>query len=665
MKLLDRYILTQFLKTFGSVFTIIFFIFILQTVWLFIGELAGKDLDFGSILKFLVFAMPSVVPLVLPLSVLLASIMTFGDLSENYEFAAMKSSGVSLQRAMRGLIVFIVILSACSFFFANNVIPYSQYRFQNIKANIAQEKPAMAISEGQFNDVGSFNIKVDKKSGDNGNFLTGVTIHKKSLGRATTVIKAKTGELRSSEDSNILQLILHDGYQFEDVQPKKYEDRKKMPFAKTAFKTYTMNMDLSKLNENDIDREQISNTSVMLDLGELTYTLDSLNVSYDKELRSYADNITVRTGLHAVAAFGKGTAKDTVKASAALGLLEPYTKEQRSGILNIAKNNIENTQLIIDDAERSFEDRQKNINSHWLAVYEKFVISYACLLMFFIGAPLGAIIRKGGLGLPIVFAIAIFITYHFVNTFGKKMAQENGIDAFTGAWMSSLLLTPLALFLTRRATNDQQVTLNFDWLMVPLRKLFAHDMTKPSFLPADRILNLDAIEVIRDEEWHHLDQLSDDQLIQRVRDSKRSGQSEETRIKILKLLEARGVSQRDLFRDKKLFDEWYELLIDDINTYRFRSKVTMVVYLLSLVMAAVYRNNPSQVWIAVAGLLIFVFFFVTLYKAQRELNVIARALHTRIGINLFLCVILGMPLYPIFHFYNRAKLNKALAENNI
>lgn len=666
MKLLDRYILTQFLKTFGSVFTIIFFIFILQTVWLFIGELAGKDLDFGSILKFLVFAMPSVVPLVLPLSVLLASIMTFGDLSENYEFAAMKSSGVSLQRAMRGLTIFIVILSACSFYFANNIIPYSQYRFQNIKANIAQEKPAMAISEGQFNDVGSFNIKVDKKSGDNGNFLTGVTIHKKSMGRATTVIKAKTGELRSSEDSNILQLILHDGYQFEDVQPKKYEDRKKMPFAKTAFKKYTMNMDLSKLNENDIDREQISNTSVMLDLGELTYTLDSLDVSYDKELRSYADNITVRTGIHSAAAFTRET--DTLPAhtpAETKGLLDPYTKEQRSGILNIAKNNVENTQLIIDDAERGFEDRQKNINSHWLAVYEKFVIAYACLLMFFIGAPLGAIIRKGGLGLPIVFAIAIFITYHFVNTFGKKMAQENGIDAFTGAWMSSLLLTPLALFLTRRATNDQQVSVNFDWLMVPFRKLFAHNLTRPTFLPADRILNLDTVEVIRDEEWRTLEGLTDEELIGRVRDSKRNGQSEETRIKILKLLEVHGITQRDLFRDRKLFDEWYELLIDDINTYRFRSKVSMIAYLLSLAMAAVYRNNPSQVWIAVAGVAIITFFFVTLYKAQRELADIGKALGARIGINLLVCVILGIPLYPIFHFYNRAALNKALAENNI
>ncbi|MEN9488836.1 MAG: hypothetical protein RL494_1101, partial [Bacteroidota bacterium] len=216
MKILDRYLLKTYLTSFVSVFVILIFIFILQTVWLFISELAGKDLDIILIFKFLLFKMPSLVPLVLPLSILLSTIMTFGDLAENYEFAAMKSAGISFERTIHKLIIFIVMLSISAFFFANNVIPYADYKFINFRRNIAQVKPAMAIAEGQFSSVGNINIKVNKKSGENGEFLEGVTMHKKSeFGEgAKTVIKSKKGQLISSEKSNILQLVLFDGYYY-------------------------------------------------------------------------------------------------------------------------------------------------------------------------------------------------------------------------------------------------------------------------------------------------------------------------------------------------------------------------------------------------------------------------------------------------------------------
>lgn len=235
--------------------------------------------------------MPSIVPMALPLSILLASIMTFGNLSENYEFAAMKSAGVSLQRAMRSLMVFIFLLSGLAFLFANNVIPYSQYRFLNFKSNIAQVKPAMAISEGQFSEIGSFNIKVDKKSGEKGNDLTGVTIHKSSQNSIsnTTVIKAKRGKLLSSENSNTLQLALYDGIQYEDIIPKKYEERQKLPFTKTSFKQYNINIDLTKLNKVDVNEASINNSSAMLTIGELNYALDSLRKDISKEKKSFAE----------------------------------------------------------------------------------------------------------------------------------------------------------------------------------------------------------------------------------------------------------------------------------------------------------------------------------------------------------------------------------------
>ncbi len=472
MKILDKYLLKTFLITFTTVFVILFFIFILQTVWLFIAELAGKDLDIVLISKFLMFSMPRIIPLVLPLSILLASIMTFGNLAENYEFAAMKSSGISLQRAMRSLTVFILLLSIVAFFFANNVIPFAEYKFINFRKNIAQVKPAMAITEGQFSDVGLYNIKVNKKSGDNGNILTGVTIHKKSSSGdgSKTVIKAKDGELISSEKSNILQLVLNDGNYYEDLVPKKYEDRNKLPFAKSAFKKYTINIDLSQLNKVDVDDENIANTNTMLTVNELKYTIDSLDKNFKTEIISFSENINLRTGIPKNNIY---TDKQLKKGSKKLpdNLLSLYTNEQKAEILKMASSNITSTGYSIDATKVNLENKQKNINNHLLAFYDKFVIAFACFMMFFIGAPLGAIIRKGGLGLPIIFAVLIFISFHFINTFGKRIAQENEMSPFMGAWMSSFILSPLAVLLTYRATNDIGL-INMDVILAPLQKIF-------------------------------------------------------------------------------------------------------------------------------------------------------------------------------------------------
>ena len=480
MKILDRYLLKTFLGTFASVFIILFFIFILQTVWLFISELAGKDLDIILILKFLLFAMPRIVPLVLPLSVLLASIMTFGSLAENYEFAAMKSAGISLQRAMRSLAVFIFILSIGAFFFANNVIPYAEYKFINFRKDIAQRKPAMAIAAGQFSDIGSYNIKVDKKSGENGNFLTGVTIHKKggNFQGSKNVIKAKTGLLSSNEKSNILQLILNDGYYYEDLVPKKYEDRKKLPFAKSSFKKYIINLDLAKLNKSDKVDFSVSSTNTMLNMNELKYTLDSLNKSFAKDVTSFSDNIYQRTGINSF------TKKDTTGKKLALNkpLLSNFSANDQSTLLRVASGNIASSTYAIDGSKLELEYKRKIINSHWIALYDKFVIAFGCILMFFIGAPLGAIIRKGGLGLPIVFAVLIFITYHFINTFSKKVAQESGMTAFMGCWMATFILTPFALLLTYRATNDIGL-ISMDSIIDPIRKKFKQLFPKKTTMP--------------------------------------------------------------------------------------------------------------------------------------------------------------------------------------
>ena len=463
--------------TFTSVFVILFFIFVLQGIWLFIAELAGKDLDFYTIIKFLSFYAPTIVPLVLPLSVLLASIMTFGSFAENYEFAAMKSSGISLQRAMKMLTITIGILSFVSFFFANNVIPDAQFRFINLRKNIVQQKPAMAIAEGQFNTIGTSNIKVDKKSGDNGEFLEGVTMHVKNNNKglgANTIIKAKRGILTSEDDSNYLQLELYDGYYYEDIHPKNYNERKRLPFAKSSFKKYVINIDLTKLNTSEIEEGNITSEKMLTAL-ELNYTLDSLQKSYNKDVLSYAKNVILRNEV----IFNKKTTTiqnnksvNSTKENYKKDILTLLSDSEKKQVIEMAKSNVASIEFNIQSNKTDLEDKIKNINNHWLAIHEKFVIAYSCLLMFFIGAPLGAIIRKGGLGLPIVFAILIFITFHFINTFGRKVAQQDSIPPFLGAWLASILMTPFAIILTYRATNDIGIMINFDWLTEPFKKLF-------------------------------------------------------------------------------------------------------------------------------------------------------------------------------------------------
>ncbi|MGQ7947376.1 LptF/LptG family permease [Flavobacterium sp. WC2509] len=469
MKILDKYLLKTFLGTFATVFVILFFVFILQTVWLFIAELAGKDLDFVMVIKFLAFSMPRIVPLVLPLSILLASIMSFGSLSEHYEFAAMKSSGISLQRAMRTLTIAIAILSIIAFLFANNVIPYAEFRFVNFRKNIAQAKPALAITEGQFSDIGLYNIKVNKKSGENGNHLTGITIHEKSVNGdgSKTVIRATNGELISNENTNLLQLVLNDGNYYQDILAKTYEDREKMPFAKSSFKKYRINIDLSKLNKVDTQDESVSNTNNMLNVSDLKYTLDSLNKNRDTEIINFSENSGNK-----ITSVGTNTAP-VIKKKKTLtkNLLSLFNNEEKGKVLNAANTNAQNMLYSIDATKNELDLKKKNINKHILSLYDKFVIVYACFLMFFIGAPLGAIIRKGGVGLPIVFAVLIFISFHFINTFGKRISQEDGLTPFLGSWMSSMILTPLAILLTYRATNDIGL-INLDVLLTPIQKGF-------------------------------------------------------------------------------------------------------------------------------------------------------------------------------------------------
>jgi len=657
VKILDRYILTSFLSTFATVFVILFFIFILQGIWLFIADLAGKDLDTYLIIKFLLFYSPKVVPLVLPLSVLLSSIMTFGNFAENYEFAAMKASGISLKRAMYSLAIFISGLSFVAFLFANNIIPQAEYEFVNLRKTIVQQKPSMAIAEGQFSKIGSYNIKVSKKHGENNNLLDDITIHRLSnfgVG-ANVIIKAKNGELIGDEKTNFLQLVLYNGNYYEDIQPKNFEDKKKLPFAKSSFKKYIINFDLAPLQKTDMNTDEITNTNTMLNVNELVYTIDSLETKKEKDIVSYTENIHQRIGLVNSKLVDKPKIKDTIIADLT-SILKPYQVVQ---ILEFAKGSVTNTKYSIDGSQYEFTGKIKNINNHWLALFDKFVIAYACLLMFFIGAPIGAIIRKGGLGLPIVFAMVVFIIYHFINVFGKKVAQENGIPPFLGSWMSSIILTPFAVLLTYRATNDIGLMLNFDWITVPFQKLFTPKNAEDDVL-IETIVNLDALKIDEDEEFEKLNHYTDDSLINIVKNSKQFNYSSDFRNKALKILSNRGITQQDLIDTHNLYNKEY-LELDRLNqAYKVQSNITLVTYFIAMILSVLSSKlNPILILISIVTIILF---YIFLYKSHQTIEEMGKLIGRKVNVGLVITFLVGFPFFILLHFYIKTVIKEAMTQ---
>ena len=463
-------------------------IFIFQGIWLFIDDLAGKGLGIVIIGKFLFYYMPSLVDKVLPLTVLLSSILTFGTFAENYEFAAMKASGISLQRGMRSLIVYVIFLGGVTFFFANNVIPKSEQKTFNLRRNIAKVKPAAAITEGVFSDFEGtgegMNIKVDKKYGEQDRFLDNVIIHKKTKQSINnTVIKAESGELISSEDSDIIQLVLKDGNYYEELLSKSTKEKRKHPFAKSKFETYTINIDVSELNNQDFDEDRNITTDKMKNVGRLIKDIDSLKKNNLEKVEAFSKNIVTRMGAFYNPAKIDSTKRkqsntnlikdvvendmdDLVKQNRTKTdsiktidqLLSKLKEYQHTQTINRAKNSVSSILTTVVAKKDELQKRFKFYNSHILSLHKKYALAFSCIILFFVGAPLGAIIRKGGLGLPMVVAIVLFLTYYFIGVFAGNYAKEGNIHPALGAWLSTLIMLPLGIFLTKRATADRGLT---------------------------------------------------------------------------------------------------------------------------------------------------------------------------------------------------------------
>ncbi len=458
MKIIYKYILINFLKKFIPSFIIIYFIFVLQTFWLYFDELAGKGLGIGTIFKFLLYISPYVVLNAIPLAILLGGIMSFGSMGEKSEFTAMKSMGISLKSMMKALMPGILLLALGAFIFANTALPYGNFKFSNLRRNIKRKMPSVAITEGIFNDFtpAGINIHVQKKYGPNNNKLKEIIIHQKVNGIPDKVIIAKNGLFRSDPQNQLIQLILYNGAFYEDLtrQQKKASDRKKFPAMKTAFKKHVINIDLSSLNKVNMDETSISSAYHMLDVIDLKKEIDTLKKKNYRNKQVFTQELLRRNFITKKKPSPKLEVKKDLSQILKDTLLMPT--EKLASLYSRALHKAEGMKQFVKRKADYLKNQKIRTNKYIHTFSEKFTYPVMVIIMFLVGIPLGAIIKKGGFGISIVLGIIIFVTYYILSMLGKNAAEEGAIPPYLGAWFATAILLPLGLFLTYRAHKDAE-----------------------------------------------------------------------------------------------------------------------------------------------------------------------------------------------------------------
>ncbi len=468
MKILDRYILKSFLGPFLATFFVILFVLIMQALWLQFDKIAGKGIGLVIIMKFLGYMALMMVPTALPVAILLSSIMTLGTLAENYEFASVKSAGISLQRFIRPLMLLMFVMSIGNFLFLNYVFPYASLRSKNLIYNMRMKEPGLALVPGTFNtEIPNYSIKFDEKYGKDENFLKNVLIYElRSNAVNNKVITARKGEIISEEGSRYLTLVLEDGFYYEDIIGNKSTQlvRKKMAFTKAHFDKYEVNIDVSNIGDFDPDDVKYKTGKEMLSLKQLEFYTDSLQNPYHEFINNRAERLylSLRAG---------DLTRDTVTGSPLEPeILDNFDEKTRKAVVDnayiTAQGNVDN----VANFKETLKDRQKVINGYNTEFHKRIAFSVACLVLFFVGTPLGSIIRKGGFGLPMIIAIIIFVIYFFISTLGKNMAESNTVSPFVGGWMATFVLLPFGILLMIRATNDKGI-FNIDAFLQPLTNL--------------------------------------------------------------------------------------------------------------------------------------------------------------------------------------------------
>lgn len=459
---LDIFVLKSFGFMFVGTFFICLFIFIMQALWLYVDELVGKGIPMDVLARFFYYTALALVPKSLPLAVLLAALITFGNFGERVELTAMKAAGVPLIRVMSPLIVLCVGLGVVSFYFQNVTVPHANLQMQTLLISMKQKSPELEIPEGAFYDgIENYNLYVKRKDNSTG-MLYGVVIYNLSNGfENATVLKADSGRLETTADKQHLKMILYHGEQFENLKDGQINS-KNIPYRREQFGEKTMLIEFN--NDFDVmDGSFLSGNAMNKNMIQLNHDIDSLTAVQDSIGRAYFQQLNKNT----YASYNL-TKSDTAKLAEFVeeeqltrinvdSLFHSATRDQRQKWLKNEESRINNLKNETALKTKTVFNADKNIRRHQIEWLNKITLSLACLVFFLIGAPLGAIIRKGGLGMPIVVSVFTFIVYYIIDNSGNNLAKEGAVPVWWGRWVSTFVLGPLGIFLTYQANKDSGV----------------------------------------------------------------------------------------------------------------------------------------------------------------------------------------------------------------
>lgn len=462
MKRLHIMIIRAFLGPLLITFLIVLFILVMQFLWKYVDDLMGKGLEWYVLLELMTYATASFVPLALPLAILLSSIMTMGGLGENSELVPMRSAGLGLFRIMSPLVIFIGLLSLGSFYFSNNLLPIANLKFQSLLWDVTRKKPALNLRPGIFyNGIDGFSIRVQDKDKETGT-LYDVLIydHRAAFQGNRTVVRAKTGTMSRSPDDHYLFLSLHDGH-FYDEHGAAGNDDAKYAMMRGTFKEDRLRLDLTGLGMVRTDEDLFKDHYKMLTIGQLQLAEDSLLGSL--AMRSKEQQAHLRNSLYIL----RDKKLRTENTPPVVPRSEPMSErtekvqqpdlQNRNAVYDVATNMVRNNLNYIQRSMDEREGRTEQVNRFRIEWHRKLMLAFACMVFFFIGAPLGAIIRKGGMGLPTVFAIIFFLVFHIISFSMEKLAIAGGITPWPGMWISTLVLLPIGVLLTWKAATDSPI----------------------------------------------------------------------------------------------------------------------------------------------------------------------------------------------------------------
>ncbi len=457
MKKLHVFVIKSYIGPLLLTFFIVLFLLVMQFLWKYIDDLVGKGLEWYVIAELIFYASTVLVPMALPLAILLASLMTFGNLGESSELTAIKAAGISLQRIMQPLIVLSVFISVLAFVFANNVMPVANLKMQSLLYDIRNKQPAFNIKENTFyNGLQGYSIRVLKKDPER-NMLYKVMIYDFSdnMGNKGVII-ADSAKMAFSPDKMYLLLTLYHGKKYEDVDDDKR--KRTFPFEKDFFEEETISFDMSGFNFKRTDESLWKQNYQMLNISQLDFAIDSLKKDYINKKKEFAVLLYQTSYL-----IRYPQVKDSAFFVSSIpvkryfdidSLYNTLTPAQKIRTVDVALNFARSARALVETNMDDFMYRYKWIIKHEIEWHKKFTLSIACFILFFIGAPLGAIIRKGGFGMPVVISILFFVFYYVLSITGERLAKELVIPPYLGMWMPAAVLLPIGAFLTYKATND-------------------------------------------------------------------------------------------------------------------------------------------------------------------------------------------------------------------